>query len=511
MNRIEDRIALNKDFKEGKEPSHEAYQKREKEKKRDNQTSYVLAEIFDMVKSKELRERFNEVRKECIKWGITDYVIELKDALYRATLNGEVTREDADEISREITEKFSEINKSYGSNFYEMALYCDPQIEQNEKEEPWDTKIIFQRHSEYKKEPREECYWRLGISGEKKQDLINFLVEKNIISEEYRKEIEKSKFIEDELIKIVDQGKLLNSPEEKEFLDFLVGIEFAENPEEARETFKEYINNNRNFNELKEGKKGKNGKKEKEKIDSGLLTEKGKELTKEETKKRLEEITVEGKPIDVVLLYSPTEWMDWCDEQGFAKGFGSRGKETTKVILDTISSEMKENTELGKKIKENVQITGIGPNEKLRELDIFYIFDAPNPKAYIKALHEKFGKEDWWEPYYNIVEELEDLRKEMKAEGPKDLSKRFELVIKTTELYNNKIKKEGQERNLVIWMVSHMELIRSFVQYKLEAKEDAIDYHPDFNESLDISISSEGKITTRFKGKEYEIDLDEIK
>ena len=395
----------------------------------------------------------------------------------------------------------------------ESSIPVESQTEQKEKEEPWDTKIIFQRHSEYKKEPRDECYWRLGISGEKKQDLINFLVEKNIISEEYRKEIEKSKFIEDELIKIVDQGKLLNSPEEKEFLDFLVGIEFAENPEEVKEIFKEYIDNNRNFNELKEGKKGENGKEDKKKIDAGLLTKKGEKLTREETIKRLEEITVEGKPIDIVFLYSPTEWMDWRDEQGFAKGFGSRGKETIKVILDTISSEMKENTELGKKIKENVQITGIGPNEKLRELDIFYIFNAPNPKAYIEALHEKFGKEDWWEPYYNIVQELEDLRKETKAEGPEDLVKRFEAMIKIAKLYGEKRQEEGSDKKLVIWMVSHMELIRSFIQYQLKVdKKDVDDYVPDYNEGLDISISPDGEITTKFKGKKYEINIyDKIK
>ncbi|MCK4525515.1 MAG: hypothetical protein KAU07_03690, partial [Candidatus Andersenbacteria bacterium] len=172
-----------------------------------------------------------------------------------------------------------------------------------------------------------------------------------------------------------------------------------------------------------------------------------------------------------------------------------------------------ENTELGKKIKENVQITGIGPNEKLRELDIFYIFNAPNPKAYIEALHEKFGKEDWWEPYYNIVQELEDLRKETKAEGPEDLVKRFEAMIKIAKLYGEKRQEEGSDKKLVIWMVSHMELIRSFIQYQLKAdKKDVDNYVPDYNEGLDISISPDGEITTKFKGKKYEINIyDKIK
>ncbi|MCK5412776.1 MAG: hypothetical protein KAI57_00180 [Candidatus Pacebacteria bacterium] len=394
------------------------------------------------------------------------------------------------------------MNEKIGSE-----IIAESQIEQKEEVEKGETKIIFQRHSEYKKDPKEEVYWRLGISGKKKEALVNFLVEKNIIEETEQEKIKNSKFVEDDLIRIIDNGKLLDSSEEKEFLDFIMEIEIFKNKDgkvikdlrEAKEVFRAYIDNNRNFNEVKNN------------TNSGNLTENGRELTRKETIERLEEITKEDRPTDIVFLYSPTEWMDWRDEQGFAKGFGSRGKETAKEILNTISSEIKNDTELGEKIKENIRITGIGPNEKLRELDIFYIFDAPDPGAYIKALKEKYGREEWWEEYYNIAEDLEGLRKTTKAEGPKDLAKRFELIIKMTKLYNDKIKKEDSERELVIWMVSHMELIRSFVQYKLEAKEDAIDYHPDFNESLDISISSEGKITTRFKGKEYEIDLDEIK
>ena len=379
------------------------------------------------------------------------------------------------------------------------------QVEKKEKDKKGDTRIIFQRHSEYKKYPREEVYWRLGISGNKKEALVNFLVEKDVIKKEERKEIQNSKFIEDDLIRLIDNGKLLDSSEEKEFLGFIMEIEIFKNSDgeaiddlkEIKETLKAYINNNRNFNEVKNS------------TDAGNLTENGRKLTKRETIERLEEIIAEGKPTDIVLLYSPTEWKDWRDEQGFAKGFGSRSKETAKEILNTVSSEMKNSTELGEKIKENIRITGIGLNEELRELDIFYIFDAPDPSAYIKALKEKFGEEGWWEEYYNIVEDLEDLRKNTKAEGPKDLAKRFESIIKMIKLYNDKIKEEDSEKELVIWIVSHMELIRSFVQHKLEVGKDVINYHPDFNESLDISVNSEGEITTKFKGKEYKIDLNE--
>ena len=53
-----------------------------------------------------------------------------------------------------------------------------------------------------------------------------------------------------------------------------------------------------------------------------------------------------------------------------------------------------------------------------------------------------------------------------------------------------------------------MKLIRSFIQYKLKAdKKDVANYKSDFNESLDINISSDGKMTTEFKGKEYEVEV----
>ena len=207
----------------------------------------------------------------------------------------------------------------------------------------------------------------------------------------------------------------------------------------------------------------------------GLLTEKGIEETKKVTKKKLSKILESGKPSDVVFLYSPTEWLDWKSEQGWEEGYGSRGKHTNKAILDTIASELEERTELGEKIKGKVRITGIGPEDKLRELNIFYIYNAQNPRAYIETLREKFGKEDWWEEYYNIAKDIESLR----------------------------------EETGVIWMITHKEIVRSYLQHGLKAEEkDVKGYEPEHNESLDINITSNGKIVTEFKDKEYKINFE---
>jgi len=241
----------------------------------------------------------------------------------------------------------------------------------------------------------------------------------------------------------------------------------------------------------------------------GLLTDRGIKRTQEATKEKLSEILKNEKPSDIVFLYSPTEWLDWRSEQGWEKGYGSRGKHTTKVILDTIGSELERKTKLGEAIKDKIRITGIGPKDKLRELDIFYIYDAPNPRAYIEALREKFGKEDWWEEYYNIVKDIEPLREETGAESPVDLSNRVENLIKIISLYKGKLRKETPNRSLVIWMITHKELIRSYLQHGLKAEEtDIKDYEPKHNESIDINITPNSEIISKFKDKKYKVDLD---
>jgi len=239
----------------------------------------------------------------------------------------------------------------------------------------------------------------------------------------------------------------------------------------------------------------------------GLLTEKGIEETKKATKEKLSEILESEKPSDIIFLYSPTEWLDWKSEQGWEEGYGSRGKHTTKVILDTIGSELEERTKLGEKIKDKIRITGIGPQDKLRELNIFYIYNAPDPRAYIEALREKFGKEDWWEEYYNIVKDLEPLRKETGAESPTNLSERIEGLVKVAALYREKVKKESPDRNLVIWMITHKELIRSYLQHGIKvAEKDIKDYEPEHNESIDIDIIPNGQVITEFKDKQYKVE-----
>ena len=260
-------------------------------------------------------------------------------------------------------------------------------------------------------------------------------------------------------------------------------------------------------------------------IEKGGITE-----TQEMAKKKMAEILEglqKGEKAEIVFLYSPTTWFGSKGEK-WKDGFGNRAQHTTKVILDTLASEMKSETELGKEIKEKIKILGIGHKENLEEADIFFLNTIENPTAYIEALRNKYEGLSWWEEYYNTateliklkrieeleelneseklkleeIKELEAIRKEIGAESAIDISSRVMRLMKiAAEAY----KGDNPERKLVVWMVTHGEDVRSFAQHGMGAE--AENYVPDYNESLDINIAPDGKMTTEFRGKEYKVEV----
>lgn len=255
-------------------------------------------------------------------------------------------------------------------------------------------------------------------------------------------------------------------------------------------------------------------KKLKEEGKLGLLTEKGIKETEGKASEKLGEILASDKPLDVIFLYSPSEYLDWVsDNEELDTGYGKRGKDTVKVTMDAIASGIKEklNLKSGEKITDRFRITGIGQSEQLKEADIFYIFNTTAPKEYLNELKKKYGTFGWFESYYNTVKDLETLRKNNGAESPQQISDRIEDFVlkmgKVASIYRERIKEEeGQDRNLVIWTVTHQAGLRSFVQYGLKAPgEDTSGYQPKNNEMIDVDISSDNEMVTEFKGKKYKL------
>ena len=270
----------------------------------------------------------------------------------------------------------------------------------------------------------------------------------------------------------------------------------------------------------------------KDKIKEDRITEKGgitetQEMAKKKIKEILEDLQ-EDEKAEIVFLYSPTTWFGSKEEgKEWEDGFGNRAQHTTEVILDTLASEIKSGTGLGEEIKEKIKIPGIGHKENLEEADIFFLNSAEDPTAYIKALRNKYEGLSWWEEYYNAateliklkrleelekldeagklklkeIKELESIRKEIGAESAVDISNRVTRLMKiAAEAY----KGNDPKRKLVIWMITHGEDVRSFAQHGAGTK--AENYVADYNEGLDIDISPDGKMTTEFRGKEYEVE-----
>ena len=263
----------------------------------------------------------------------------------------------------------------------------------------------------------------------------------------------------------------------------------------------------------------------------GLLTEEGITETREMAREKIAEILEdlqEDEKAEIVFLYSPTTWFG-SKEKGkeWEDGFGNRAQHTTEIILDTLASEIKSGTALGEEIKEKIKIPGIGHKENLEEADIFFLNNAENPTAYIEALRSKYEGLSWWEEYYNTameliklkrleelgkldesgklkleeIKELESIREEIGAENAVDISNRVMRLMKiAAEAY----KDNSPKRKLVVWIVTHGEDVRSFAQHGMDVE--AKDYVAGYNEGLDINISPVGKMTTEFRGKEYEIE-----
>lgn len=235
----------------------------------------------------------------------------------------------------------------------------------------------------------------------------------------------------------------------------------------------------------------------------GGLTEKGKKDTEKVAREQFEKLLSIEKPVDLVILHSPTLWLG---------KYRARAKETAEVTLEELRKvidEKKLPEEKVRIISEPGMEEGILPVKELSEADIFYIYGAKEPMKYFQELRKKYGNEDWWEEYYNIAQELEQTRKEVGAESPKDIAQRFQTVLELIALYRKiSHKRAHPDRKLVVWIVSHGEVLRPFIQFGIDAKEKAKKFIPKYNEGVEIDIFPDNQAKVVFKGEEYKKRLE---
>lgn len=248
----------------------------------------------------------------------------------------------------------------------------------------------------------------------------------------------------------------------------------------------------------------------------GMLTEKGVNETKEAARKKFSEIVEDGKPVDFIFLHSPSGRVDFAASEGkMQEGYGKRGWDTAQVTMDTILEEAKKSIGLDKskelteeetdKFKEKFRFIGVGSSKKLREADVFH-------KTYIEGLEQTFGdKFQWLENYYNGSSSKDKtmklLRKKSDTENIHDVSRRIdELVNNLVEFASDYEKKYGKDRKLVIWAFTHQAALRAFAEHGLNIpQEEAANYQPKNNETIDIDMMPGDEIIYSVKEKKYKI------
>lgn len=222
----------------------------------------------------------------------------------------------------------------------------------------------------------------------------------------------------------------------------------------------------------------------------GRLTEQGEETVRKAAKHKISEILKSNEEIEFAIFYSPTTWFGHKDARTgqWINGYGMRAKDSAKIVYDTLLLERQHTKNA------DVYVINYVPDARLEEANIFFIENAHDPQAYIKALRSEYG-ENWWEAYFNGAPDLEPLREQVGAESPREISERVENFIKENSTNSGDSVK-------IAWGLTHGEDITCFWQYAINEGKNIVGKFAEYGEILEVNTS---KKTATFKGKEYEI------
>lgn len=244
----------------------------------------------------------------------------------------------------------------------------------------------------------------------------------------------------------------------------------------------------------------------------GWLTEEGIEQSKELAKNILESVKFANKPVDVLVINSPT-----AAEDNKGRLFGKRAEQTARVVMDELKVLAKNLPDDGLRVLGSG--AGDGPAEALYHQDltepnIHYVEGAENPRAYFEAQVEEFGKAadpvndvlGRKEGYLRGNEVVDAIAREIGAETAEDVGAKTLRVVKDVDQLAAYHAEASPDRYLVVVLLTHDDNLRSLLQYQMGAGEDAHDYLPSHAEAL-IFKARDGKITTNFNDHEYSLEI----
>jgi broad specificity phosphatase PhoE len=214
-----------------------------------------------------------------------------------------------------------------------------------------------------------------------------------------------------------------------------------------------------------------------------------------------------GKPTDVLFVSSPTAYEDKTG-QLYARRAEQTADAAMAQILELSQSLPPDQVRLlGPVPKENPEIPY---HERLVEPNIHYIPTADNPRAYFEKQVEKFGMrpDDTTgavgrkEGYARGDVEVDAVAQEIGAETALEAGTRAYDVVKDMKHLANVHTEVYPDRDFLVVLVTHDDVMRSVAQNIMGAGEEAHGYFPANAEILPLHIESD-KAQLEFKGKVY--------
>lgn len=224
-----------------------------------------------------------------------------------------------------------------------------------------------------------------------------------------------------------------------------------------------------------------------------------------------QQVVKTNRPTDVLFINSPTAYED---DRG--QLYGRRAEQTGYVAAMTI-------LELAQALPaDHLRLLGPLPPERpqrpyhvrLAEPYIHYITAARHPTAYYEEQIEKFGREPDQstatlgrkEGYARGDAEVDAVGRHIGAETALEVGQRAYTVVEDMWQLAKLHKAQFADRDFMVVLVTHDDVIRSIVQNAMGAGANAYGYFPDHVQTLTIHLEND-QAQLEFRGHVYNRDI----
>ncbi|MBI4099875.1 hypothetical protein HY440_02605 [Candidatus Microgenomates bacterium] len=212
----------------------------------------------------------------------------------------------------------------------------------------------------------------------------------------------------------------------------------------------------------------------------GQLTPEGRAAADARAFARVESIlATTPEKVDFLVVNSPSHWLGLPE-------LGQRARETaSRVAYSILAGLAQRNLSYDHLLNLSGRFKGeeTRPDLRIEETRVFDVLPFAN------LLREKSGGlgPDFWKNFYDDTYREE--REKLGAEGPDDIADRAGAFLKVTLRFARRYHHDKPDRRLVIWLVSHSEVLESYLQkrLKLPLEKAKMDYNDAFSLVVDAT------------------------